>query len=505
MKNILQICALNSRNNYFYDRNEKRLVFVHPLLKNIIMLADSGVDIVQATDEELQLKNPSYSLEEVSYYKRKYKHWFSSHFYDTNKQYHVKYSTKINPDDVKKQLANISQIVFEVTDNCNLKCFYCGYGELYDFYDERNRVNLPREKVFALLDFFIDLWNSDMNMSIEKEVYISFYGGEPLMNMPLIKEIIAYLTVQKPLNIVFSYNMTTNAVLLLKHVDFLVEHKIKLLISLDGDKMNNSYRVYKNGKEAFDLICTNIRYLQEHYPDYFEKHVGFNAVLHNRNSVAEIHRFISHNFGKLPRIGELNPAGVRSAAKKQFYQTYRNTIESLHQHEDYALVEEEMFVLLPDSRNLVYFIHQYTGNVYNDYLDLLFDHKKQAVLPTGTCFPFSRKLFVTTNGKLLQCEQIAHQYALGKIPDNNIVVLDYKSIADRYNDWYSKLERQCKHCLRLGACGQCMFYINGLESKGKCPGFATEIDLLSQVASTITYLEEKPEDYKRIFEEITIK
>lgn len=38
---------------------------------------------------------------------------------------------------IRSQLRDLKQIVFEVTDSCNLKCKYCGYGDLYSGYDER--------------------------------------------------------------------------------------------------------------------------------------------------------------------------------------------------------------------------------------------------------------------------------------------------------------------------------------------------------------------------------
>lgn len=43
----------------------------------------------------------------------------------------------LEEQDLKEQIFNTHQIVFEVTDRCNLRCHYCGYGELYDNYDKR--------------------------------------------------------------------------------------------------------------------------------------------------------------------------------------------------------------------------------------------------------------------------------------------------------------------------------------------------------------------------------
>jgi hypothetical protein len=51
-------------------------------------------------------------------------------------------SAKLNPIDIKKQIANTNQLTFEVTDFCNLKCKYCGYGELYINHDKRINKSL---------------------------------------------------------------------------------------------------------------------------------------------------------------------------------------------------------------------------------------------------------------------------------------------------------------------------------------------------------------------------
>jgi uncharacterized protein len=51
----------------------------------------------------------------------------------------------LNKSDISYQLSNLRQIVFEVTDACNLKCKYCGYGDFYEDYDKRENKNLSVE------------------------------------------------------------------------------------------------------------------------------------------------------------------------------------------------------------------------------------------------------------------------------------------------------------------------------------------------------------------------
>ena len=88
--------------------------------------------------------------------------------------------------------------------------------------------------------------------------------------------------------------MTTNAVLLDKYMDFIVENNFSLLISLDRNEYNHSYRVDYAGKNSFDRVLSNIELFREKHPSFFTTNVNFNAVLHNRNSVSETFYFIKN-------------------------------------------------------------------------------------------------------------------------------------------------------------------------------------------------------------------
>jgi len=96
-------------------------------------------------------------------------------------------SLRITPFMIERQLANMTQLVFEVTENCNLKCKYCGYGEFYGDYDERTDAYMSFEIAKAIVDFLVPYWESEQHVSFKKELDIAFYGGEPLMNMKFIK------------------------------------------------------------------------------------------------------------------------------------------------------------------------------------------------------------------------------------------------------------------------------------------------------------------------------
>jgi len=166
-------------------------------------------------------------------------------------------TTEVNKEMIFYQLLHLKQIVFEVTDACNLRCKYCGYSELYEGYDERKNSYFPFKKAQLIIDYLINLWRDNTSPVIIEPLTVGFYGGEPLMNISFIKKVVDYIQ-QKDLNKCLFFSMTTNAMLLDKYMDYLVEKDFRLLISLDGDEYAQSYRVDASGRNSFDKVFANV-------------------------------------------------------------------------------------------------------------------------------------------------------------------------------------------------------------------------------------------------------
>jgi uncharacterized protein len=360
------------------------------------------------------------------------------------------------------------------------------------------------DAAMQLIDYLAALWNSAQNMSAKRNVYISFYGGEPLLNMPFVETIVNYMENLHCPHRSFTFSMTTNAMLLDRYMDYLAAHQFNVLVSLDGNEYNTSYRVDNAGNPAFPRIIKNVDALREKYPDYFEQHVNFNAVLHNRNSVEDIYRFIKEKYNKIPSIGELNNMGIRPDKIELFQQTYRNSYESLHQSENYEAIEQDMFLKTGSYQSVGIFLQQHSGFTYRDYTDLLFDRSNVKYIPTGTCLPFGKKMFVTVNGKILPCERIGQQFALGSVSETG-VNLDLQAIADKYNAYYAKLEKQCGKCHNTKACIQCIFNLDDLEGNPVCYGFMNKQAFEEYKAAQMDFLRKHPEDYYRIMEEVVVE
>lgn len=237
------------------------------------------------------------------------------------------YIYDISEQQVFNELVNLEQLTFELTDACNLKCKYCGYGDFYNTHDKRENKYLDFKTAKQVIDYLYDIWTKYPGTSNPRKIVFGFYGGEPLLNMKLIQQIIDYLNSLPTIShTVFNFNMTTNAILLDRYMDFLAKNEFTLLLSLDGDEFGQSYRVDCQGKNSFHRVIQNIQKLKTHYPDYFKNHISFNSVLHDRNNTKSIQEFINKEFGKVSQISELSNFGICESKKKN---STRCSIEQL--------------------------------------------------------------------------------------------------------------------------------------------------------------------------------
>ena len=188
----------------------------------------------------------------------------------------------IKADAIHHLFEHTPQIVFEVTEKCNFDCAYCGYGENYKQPQLRplhsNRF-MKWETAKAVLDYYLDVWRRHDCATM---IRIGFYGGEPLLNYSLIKQIVNYLKDNKPYHISFGWFITTNGSLLKKYSSFLIENDFSIAVSIDGDAVANSLRIRHNGEPTYSVVMDNIDYLYHNYSDFFRKSISFQSVITNK-------------------------------------------------------------------------------------------------------------------------------------------------------------------------------------------------------------------------------
>jgi len=436
------------------------------------------------------------------YYGKKYSYLKNHGFFSKSRLTNLE--TVVNESTVKEWISQTGQIIFEVTDFCNLNCTYCALGELYENSEDRNSKNINIHSAINLLKYIFDL----KTRQVQQRLVISFYGGEPLLNIKFIKQIVEVVhNLNSELEMEIGYNMTTNATLIDKHIDFLVANKFNLLISLDGNEENNSYRLFrKDNKNSFKKIIDNMDMIQRDYPEYFDSNINFNAVLHDKNTVKEIHKFIHKRYHKIPEVSELNNANIdvakRDIFENMFHSVQQSEIE-YHKEEGNLLPHNKVRSYLELTDFLKYLsVNSYISNAVSSM------HGEDKYFPSSTCLPFQKKIFLTTSNKLLPCERISYEkYTLGEVNEN--VIIDTQKIAERYSFYYEHLKKVCQYCYLYKFCGICMFNIKDIDKLDNreqhfCNYFHNQNAFQSKLNRIFSFLEKHPNYFFEILEDLVI-
>jgi uncharacterized protein len=157
----------------------------------------------------------------------------------------------------------LQTLVMNLTNQCNLSCQYCyefGADKVATPEGKPKFMDLPTAK--ASVDFLLSQAEG------RQQVHITFFGGETLMNFPLLKQVVSYATEKAAAqNCRVDFSLTTNATLLTPAiVDFLSEYRIGVTVSMDGPKeMHDQLRVFSNGKGSYDIIAPKVRALIENH------------------------------------------------------------------------------------------------------------------------------------------------------------------------------------------------------------------------------------------------
>jgi uncharacterized protein len=149
----------------------------------------------------------------------------------------------------------VKSLCLHVAHDCNLRCEYCfasqgnfqGKSELMDF-----------ETGKKALDFVAK--NSGNRVNLE----VDFFGGEPLMNFDVVKQLVEYArSIEKEYNKNFRFTLTTNGVLLNDEInDYLNANMDNVVLSIDGNKLTNDrMRKTISGNGSYDIIMPKFKEL----------------------------------------------------------------------------------------------------------------------------------------------------------------------------------------------------------------------------------------------------
>ena len=167
--------------------------------------------------------------------------------------------------DFKKRQTVVEALCLHIAHDCNLACRYC-FAEEGEYHGRRALMSYETGK--QALDFLIANSGSRRNLEVD------FFGGEPLMNWDVVKQLVAYGREQEKLHDKhFRFTLTTNGVLLNDEImEFANNEMDNVVLSIDGRKeVHDRMRPFRKGAGSYDLIVPKFQKFAEsrHQDKYY--------------------------------------------------------------------------------------------------------------------------------------------------------------------------------------------------------------------------------------------
>lgn len=345
---------------------------------------------------------------------------------------------------------DIEQLCLEVTEGCNLRCHYCAYSGGYEHVRQHGSRSMSPDIAQAGIDFLFQ-----KNRECQKPFSISFYGGEPLTQLPLIEFCIQYarsLAWSHPEAL--SFNLTTNGLLLDEEtIRFLSGHQVSLLLSLDGPaEDHDAHRLFANGCGTFDKVMENVLKLKEIAPE--RQRLGVSCVITPTSDLLRLNDFFVRHQDVFQRV---SPSSV-SAGHQTFFQDYPGDPE--RQRSQYrALYRQYVEAHLDgDSRppagrpELAFIRSLFERDFIRIYQRKLLAQAPDVLNIGATCRPGKRKLFVDVQGRFHVCERVVNTCPIGDVWNG----YDLPRIQQLLDEYVTLMNRpECLGCWAVHFCPAC--------------------------------------------------
>ena len=292
--------------------------------------------------------------------------------------------------DFKKRKTVVKALCLHIAHDCNLACQYC-FAEEGEYHGRRALMSFEVGK--KALDFLI------ANSGNRRNLEVDFFGGEPLMNWEVVKQLVEYgRSKEKEYNKNFRFTMTTNGVLLNDEImDYCNREMSNVVLSLDGRKeVNDKMRPFRGGKGSFDLIVPKFQKFAEMRGDR-DYYVRGTFTRHNLDFSKDVTEFADLGF----RSMSIEPV----VAKPE---------------EEYAIREEDLPQIMEEYDHLAeeYIKRKKEGRGFNFFhFNIDLNQGPCVAKRLSGCGSGTEYLAVTPWGDLYPCHQFVGQeeFLLGNV------------------------------------------------------------------------------------------
>ena len=335
----------------------------------------------------------------------------------------------------------LSLYVIEVTQQCNFRCRYCCYSGEYNERRVHNPLVMNETTAKATIDFIIATNCPD------RDVRITFYGGEALLAFPLVKSMVESLYGLLKERVEFA--ISTNGLLLNREIiNWICSYpKFKVYVSIDSyEELHDRNRITVVGLKTFNRIIRNLECFSKLYHEEYIQRVFFLVTLTSWDELPEAsrqwqdsevlkHRVPIHLSFVMPR----NVDDVLHAIDDVF---------SRRKILDVALEQYELGL----DNLLTSKFKEWTNIVNRDSQTL----EEETVITVITCVEDFYRTFISAEGDIYICERFSKHFKIGTVFDG-IIPYAAEEIEKQFIGFRNK---RCKKCEIANVCSKCMTILN---------------------------------------------
>ncbi|MDD5668809.1 MAG: radical SAM protein, partial [Candidatus Omnitrophica bacterium] len=332
----------------------------------------------------------------------------------------------------------ITDLTLNIVKGCNLRCRYC--WNQFGAYKENSSGDISRMNTDVAFKA-VDLLLKESHGS--RDVVVDFYGGEPLLNFGLIKEVIRYCgDKQKKRGINFRFLLATNGTLLDKEKgEFLIGNGVDVALSLDGSReIQDTQRPFPGNKGSFGRIMKNLSLLKK---GYRERLVGRATFTPYSQDIIKTFKFLrSMGFERI-EVCESEQAGYGLQSKNRFFFTGESGLRRL------KVLYNDLAAFYADE------VMKGRLNYENTYFNRFFKQLSrlyhiQSV--TGTCSAGFSLMAVDMDGGIYPCTAFVgiSRFMIG----DTVSGINEKKLSDFLNTKISS-SHDCKICWAKRICRGC--------------------------------------------------
>ncbi len=317
----------------------------------------------------------------------------------------------------------VKALCLHIAHDCNLACKYCFAGE-GEYHGRRALMSLDVGK--KALDFLVR--NSGNRVNLE----VDFFGGEPLMNWQVVKDLVAYgRSLEEPNHKKFRFTLTTNGVLLDDEVlEFANKEMANVVLSIDGrKKIHDLMRPHRGGQGSYDEVVPKYKKVAEsrNQMDYY---VRGTFTRNNLDFAEDVKHLADEGFEQI----SVEPVVARP-------------------EEDYALRMEDVPAILKeyDELALEYIRRKKAGKGFNFFHFMINLEGGPCVAKRlSGCGSGTEYLAVTPWGDFYPCHQFVGQeeFLMGNV-EQGILRTD---IRDKFKACNVYAKDQCRDCFAKFYC-----------------------------------------------------